>query len=103
MRSRVLPLAAKRWTRRLSRAHTLSKRPRRESGRRPGEPGAVLYVGQSYYHAWYLSRELRRLGWTADVLDFDHNPGGAPFYHGHDFQLPAGGRRVLRAHLDFLE
>ena len=37
------------------------------------------------------------------MLDFDHNPGGASFYHGHDFQLPAGGTRVLRAHLDFLE
>jgi hypothetical protein len=79
------------------------KRPRRGTGRRPGEPGAVLFVGQSYYHAWYLSRELRALGWKADVLDFDHNPGGASFYHGHDFQLAAGGPRVLRAHLEFLD
>jgi hypothetical protein len=62
----------------------------------------VLYVGQSYYHAWYLSRELRRLGWKADVVDFDHNPAGTQLYHGHDFQLP-GGRDVLPAHVAFLE
>ena len=63
----------------------------------------MLFAGQSYYHGWYLSRELRRLGWKADVLDFDHNPKDTELYHGHDFQLPGGGREVLRAHLDFLE
>ena len=32
---------------------------------------SVLFAGQSYYHAWYLSRELRKLGWRADVLNWD--------------------------------
>ena len=86
------------------RTAALWKRPRRGSSRRGGDPGAVLYVGQSYYHAWYLSRELRRLGWRADVLDFDHNPSGTDLYHGRDFHLPAGGSEIVAdAHLDFLE
>ena len=33
----------------------------------------ILFVGHSYYHAWYLSRELRKLGWKADVLNIDKN------------------------------
>jgi glycosyltransferase involved in cell wall biosynthesis len=48
---------------------------------------AVLYVGQSYYHAWYLSRSLRKHGWKADVLNWDVNPGSALFYHGEDFKF----------------
>jgi hypothetical protein len=82
-----------------SREEALWTRPRRQRGDQP----AVLYVGQSYYHAWYLSRELRRLGWRADVLDFDHNASGASLYHGYDFALPPGGSDVVPAHLDFLE
>jgi glycosyltransferase involved in cell wall biosynthesis len=44
-------------------------------------------VGQSYYHAWYLSRELRRLGWRADVLNWDPNPKAQMYYHGEDYRL----------------
>jgi hypothetical protein len=105
MRSRPRPLAGRfRTPLRLSREQALWKRPRRRSTRRKGEPGAVLFVGQSYYHGWYLSRELRRLGWTADQLDFDHSPSGTELYHGHDFRVPPGNSsEVLSAHLDFLE
>jgi glycosyltransferase involved in cell wall biosynthesis len=88
---------------RFSREHALWNRPSRRSSRRPGEPAAVLFVGQSYYHGWYLTRELRRLGWKADQLDFDQSPSGTELYHGHDFALPRGGTEVLHAHLDFLE
>jgi hypothetical protein len=35
---------------------------------------AVLFAGQAYYNAWYLSRALRKLGWKADVLNWDANP-----------------------------
>ena len=49
--------------------------------------GRVLFVGQSYYHAWYLSRELRKLGWRADVLNWDSNPKAAMYYHGEDYRL----------------
>jgi len=47
--------------------------------------GRVLYVGQAYYNAWYLSRELRKLGWIADQLNVDHNPENQKYYHGQDF------------------
>jgi hypothetical protein len=49
--------------------------------------GSVLYVGQAYYNAWYLSRELRKLGWKADLLNWDPNPASQIFYHGEDFRL----------------
>lgn len=49
--------------------------------------GRVLYVGQSYYHVWYLSRELRKLGWKADVLNFDRNEANQDYYHGEDFRF----------------
>lgn len=52
--------------------------------------GAVLYVGHNYYHNWYLSRELRKLGWVADTLNIDHNPESQKYYHGEDFKLDYG-------------
>lgn len=45
----------------------------------------ILFVGHSYYHAWYLSRELRKLGWQADVLNVDLNPDSQKYYHGQDY------------------
>jgi hypothetical protein len=48
---------------------------------------AVLYVGQAYYNSWYLSRNLRELGWTADLLNWDLNPGSQIYYHGEDFRI----------------
>ena len=47
--------------------------------------GRVLYVGQAYYNAWYLSRELRKIGWIADQLNVDQNPENQKYYHGQDF------------------
>jgi glycosyl transferase family 1 len=49
--------------------------------------GRVLYVGQAYYNAWYLSRELRKLGWKADLLNWDPHEESQIFYHGEDFRL----------------
>lgn len=49
----------------------------------------VLYAGQSYYHAWYLSRALRPLGWRADVLNWDLNPASQLYYHGEDIAFDA--------------
>jgi glycosyl transferase family 1 len=49
--------------------------------------GRVLFAGHSYYHAWYLSRELRKLGWRADVLNWDPNPNAEVYYHGEDYRL----------------
>jgi glycosyltransferase involved in cell wall biosynthesis len=48
---------------------------------------AVLYVGQAYYNSWYLSRALRELGWTADLLNWDMNPASQIYYHGEDFRI----------------
>lgn len=48
---------------------------------------SVLYVGQAYYNAWYLSRALRELGWRADVLNWDLNPDSQIYYHGEDYKF----------------
>jgi hypothetical protein len=65
--------------------------------RRPGTPkGRVLFAGQSYYHAWYLSRELRKLGWKADVLNWNASPRSDIYYHGEDFRLNYQGPHALR-------
>lgn len=48
---------------------------------------SVLYVGQAYYNNWYLSRALRQLGWTADLLNWDINLGSQIYYHGEDFRI----------------
>ena len=49
--------------------------------------GRVLFVGQAYYNCWYLSRELRKLGWVADLLNFDEDPSHAMYYHGEDVRF----------------
>ncbi len=48
---------------------------------------AVLYVGQAYYNSWYLSRALRELAWTADLLNWDLDPKTQIYYHGEDFRI----------------
>lgn len=47
----------------------------------------VLYAGQAYYNAWYLSRALRKFGWKADVLNWDLNPTSQIYYHGEDYRF----------------
>jgi len=60
---------------------------------------SVLYVGHAYYNHWYLSRQLRELGWKADVVNID--AGSAGFYHGQDFELTGRSRRDLVRHAAF--
>jgi hypothetical protein len=70
--------------------------------RQLGARGRVLFAGQAYYNAWYLSRALRKLGWQADVLNWDVNRSADLFYHGQDFRLDGyEGRRTLWRHLSF--
>jgi glycosyltransferase involved in cell wall biosynthesis len=57
---------------------------------RPG----VLFAGTSYYHTWYASRALRKLGWRADVLNVDPNPANDHHYHGFDRRFVLGRRRL---------
>ena len=47
----------------------------------------VLFAGQSYYNAWYLSRALRERGWVAEVLNWDTNPATQIYYHGEDHRF----------------
>ena len=45
---------------------------------------SVLFVGTCYYNAWYLSRELRELGWRTTVLTF---PGDMSEVYGHGWDV----------------
>lgn len=63
--------------------------------------GRVLYVGQSYYNTWYLSRGLRKLGWKADTLNFDPEERTQIFYHGEDFKFEYRGKMDVLRHLQF--
>jgi glycosyltransferase involved in cell wall biosynthesis len=62
---------------------------------------AVLYVGQAYYNSWYLSRALRKLGWTADLLNWDMNPGSQIYYHGEDFRIDYQSQADLGKYLRY--
>jgi|APSaa5957512576_1039674.scaffolds.fasta_scaffold09438_3 glycosyltransferase involved in cell wall biosynthesis len=54
----------------------------------------VLFVGQAYYNTWYLSRALRKLGWKADVLNWDSSVASQGFYHGEDFKFEYNHARL---------
>jgi hypothetical protein len=51
---------------------------------------SILFVGNCYYNHFYLSRELRELGWRADLLNIDIEPANQMYYHGSDFQIHRG-------------
>ena len=53
---------------------------------------SVLFVGQSYYHAWYLSRALRKHGWRADVLNWNPDKAVRIYFHGEDFTFEYGSK-----------
>ena len=46
--------------------------------------GSILFVGCEYYNTWYLSRELRKYGWEANLLNWDSNKESWHYYHGWD-------------------
>ncbi len=50
----------------------------------PPSKGRVLFVGASYYNNWYLSRELRQLGWQADTF-MSSTEGAESYAHGVDY------------------
>lgn len=62
---------------------------------------SVLFVGQAYYNAWYLSRSLRKLGWQADLLNWDQNPASQIYYHGEDYKFEYKEERDLYPQLAF--
>jgi len=61
----------------------------------------VLYVGQMYYNAWYLSRALRLTGWKADVLNWNDVPSDQIFFHGEDFKFSGRDMPALRRQFHF--
>lgn len=61
----------------------------------------MLYVGQCYYNAWYLSRALRKLGWVADVLNWDLNESSQKYYHGEDFKITFSGPQDIWRYFHF--
>lgn len=62
----------------------------------------MLFAGQCYYNAWYLSRALRQIGWQADVLNLDPNPASQMFYHGEDFIFSNHRRDLVKQLLFYL-
>lgn len=58
---------------------------------------SVLFVGASYYNAYYLAKELRKLGWKATVMT---HPGDMSEGFGHgwdiDIKFDAGARATAR-------
>ena len=68
---------------------------------RQNRDGRVLFVGHSYYHAWYASRALRQKGWKADVLNWDASHENRAFYHGDDFTFEYGGAGDVARQLAF--
>ena len=61
----------------------------------------LLMCGQAYYNTWYLSRALRKIGWRADVLNWDTNPGSQMHYHGEDFLFGGVSEVDVTAYLAF--
>ncbi len=61
----------------------------------------VLFPGQCYYNAWYLTRGLRDLGWKADLLNWDLSPTSQIYYHGHDFTFALNSGRITEDTFDF--
>ncbi len=64
---------------------------------------SVLFAGQSYYHAWYLSRELRKFGWKADVLNWVEDETLDKFYHGEDIKFSYKTPESMEAQIKFYE
>lgn len=62
---------------------------------------AVLFPGQFYYNNWYLSRALRKMGWQANVLNWDQNEKSQIYYHGEDFKFSSEGGEWLANQLRF--
>jgi hypothetical protein len=61
----------------------------------------VLFAGQAYYNAWYLSRALRNHGWKANVLNWDLNPKSQIYYHGEDFGFDGNSPTLTEQMLHF--
>jgi glycosyltransferase involved in cell wall biosynthesis len=94
---RVVPYPVRRFLFRL-----IPRSIRRLLYRGEESKGGILFVGNCYYNNWYLSRDLRKLGWKADTLDLAYNANTSEmYYHGQDFVLQLGGLYDMLAYLRF--
>lgn len=69
--------------------------------KQPKFKGRVLFAGQAYYHCWYLSRELRKIGWQADVLNWETDPNNERFYHGEDYLFDYQQPNAMQTQIEF--
>ena len=63
--------------------------------------GKILFAGCEYYNTWYISRELRKLGWKADLLNWDGNVNNWHHYHGWDYLFKFGNEKDHLKQIDF--
>ena len=52
--------------------------------------GRVLFLGTSYYNAWYLALALRESGWQAETVAYS-GESSEQFFHGYDVKLDHSG------------
>lgn len=59
----------------------------------------VIFLHNSYYHFYYLSRALRKRGWNAVTISYEDPEKGAHkiFYHGEDINIFHPNPVVLKA------
>ena len=63
--------------------------------------GSILFAGCEYYNTWYLSRELRKYGWEANLLNWDSNKESWHHYHGWDYLFKYDSEKDLMYQFDF--
>ncbi len=66
---------------------------------------SVVFLGNSYYHFYYLASALRRRNWDVVTVSLDDpNSPSAKFYHGEDINLYHPDQRIRRSNTaDFIK
>lgn len=61
---------------------------------------SVLFLHNSYYHFYYLSKALRKRSWKAFTVSLEA-PGGphSQFYHGEDINLYSSSEATMQANI----
>lgn len=67
------------------------------------KPKSIIFVGQAYYNAWLLSRELRNYGWNTALVNIDSNKANEKYYYGKDEDLyEPQGKSLFRHQVELL-
>lgn len=69
-----------------------------------GRNRSVLFLHNSYYHFYYLAKELRRRGWDAVSVSYEDPINGphANYFHGEDVNLWSPDPDVFRQNIEEL-